>query len=611
MKTSILDPISSELFNRQIRKVTLIVLAAFAVLALRLWSLQILSGTHYRTKSEKNRIRLQDIPPFRGLIYDRNGNVLVNNKPSYSLYVIPEEIQNEEQLFELLQRLISLDPDELRHEIRKKGRRMPFKPLLLKKGLSRDELAVIETHRFNLPGIFVKVVPQRNYVMGKFASHVLGYLGEITENQLRSGRHPYSKVGDLIGKAGVELKWQKFLNGMRGGEQIEVDAAGRKIRVISRIPPRPGADLYLTIDKKVQEIAEKALEGKSGAVVALDPNNGQVLAMASSPSFDPNIFIRGIDKECWREMISGGKFPLQNRAIAGLYSPGSVFKIPVALAALQEHIITPQDTFFCNGQMRLGNRTFRCWKRWGHGNVDLAKALIESCDVYFYNVGKELGVDKIAKYAKDMGLGEFTGFDLGFEKRGLVPTRKWKQRRFGNSWQMGETLSLAIGQSFLLVTPIQMACMISAVFNGGILYQPQVTKSIMRQGGKELYEFVPKIKRYINANYEDIEIVKKALIGVVNDPHGTGKRAKIEGITVAGKTGTAQVVGMDSKKGDVEDDEVAPEFRDHAWFVAVAPAEDPKIAVSVLIEHGGHGGSAAAPVAKDVMEVYLKELGII
>ncbi len=608
MKTSILDPISIEVLNRQVRKAIILVLIAFAILVLKLWSLQILSGPQYRIKSENNRIRIQDIPPYRGLVYDRNGTLLVTNRPSYDLCVVPEDVRDSAALLKRLENLVSLDPDQARELVLKTKRVKPFQAVCIKRGLSRDELALVETHRFNLPGVLIRVAPQRRYLFGNFASHVLGYLGEVTERDLKTGRYFGARVGDLVGKAGVELRWQRTLGGIRGGEQVEVDAAGRQIRVISSQPPHPGANVYLTIDTDLQRVAEEALGDKSGAVVALDPNNGQVLAMVSKPSFDPNLFVGGIDPAVWKDMVTSRKYPLQNRAIAGLYSPGSTFKMVVALAALEEGVVDPEEEIWCPGWMRLGNRTFRCWKKAGHGKVKLHRAIVESCDVYFYTLGKRLGVDKIAAYARKMGLGSRTGFDLGFERSGLVPTRTWKLKKWGVPWQMGETLSFAIGQSYLLVTPIQMACLISSIFNGGYLYEPQVSKLVKDTDGKVLYAFRPKIKGQLNFSEEHMQIVRDALIGVVNERHGTGRRAAIEGIKVAGKTGTAQVVGL--KKGEKGKSE-EERFRDHAWFVCIAPAEDPRIAVSVLVEHGGHGGSGAAPIAKQVIEHYLQEEGML
>ena len=583
----------------------LVILVVFSVLILRFWFLQIVNGSTYRTKSENNRIHLQDILPFRGMILDRNGRTLVDNRPSYDLYVTPEDVQDLGELLDRLNSLTGLDLKPIKHELAEASRKTPFRPFCLKKDLPHNELAILETHRFNLPGIMIKVTPLRHYVNGDLASHLVGYLGEISEKQLAGAQYPHSKPGDLIGKSGVEWKWQADLNGMRGGEQVEVDASGRKIRVMARKPSVPGANVCLTIDKDLQSVTEKALMGKTGAIVAMNPENGQILALASSPSFDPNLFVGGIDRATWKKIVLSGDFPLQNRALSGQYPPGSVFKIVVALAGLEEGIIDLEEEIVCNGIYFLGRRGYRCWKKYGHGKVRFHRALVESCDVYFYEIGRRLGIDKISKYAMKFGLGKITGFDQVHETPGLIPTREWKLKRRGLPWQEGETLSTAIGQSFVLVTPIQMASFVSAVFNGGIIFRPQVTKWAGKSEAEKTYEFSPVVTGKLEIREEYLDLVKNALVGVVNEPRGTGGRVRLKDTTVAGKTGTAQVVAL--KKGEeYENEEDIPlKFRDHAWFVAVAPAEKPQIAIAIVIEHGGHGGSAAAPIAGQMIKTYL------
>ncbi|MBW1721427.1 MAG: penicillin-binding protein 2 [Deltaproteobacteria bacterium] len=601
-KSSSFEPHTAEIFNNRLKLVSLLVVFVFFALVFRLWYLQLIKGSEYRIKSENNRIRLQDIPPFRGMIFDRQGDLLVDNRPSYDMYIIPEDVQDKDKLLDNLGELADLDREQALQRL-SAGRKYPFRPVLIKRDLSWPELARVETNLYNLPGVMIQVKPQRNYLFGKFASHVIGYLGEISETQLASGRYPDNKRGDLIGKYGVEMCWQKQLNGFRGGEQVEVDAAGRKLRVISRKPPVSGANIALTLDKDLQILAEECLNGKKGAVVALDPGTGEILAMASRPAFDPNLFIRGIDPKEWRRIVSSKDSPLQNRAIAGQYPPGSVFKIVVALAGLEEGILDPSEEVFCNGSYTVGRRSYRCWKRGGHGPMALHDALVQSCDVYFYKLGRRLGVDKIAEYAERLGLGHRPGFDLGMDKPGLIPTTRWKLKRWGIPWQPGETISTSIGQSYVLVTPLQMALMIAAIFNGGVLYQPQVIKWVGKDG-RMIREFKPVLKRRLNAKPENLELIKYALVGVVNEPRGTGRRAKVKGITVAGKTGTAQVVTLEKEKIAKAGGEVPPEFRDHAWFVAVAPAEHPRLAIAVLVENGGHGGSAAAPIAGRLIEAY-------
>ncbi|MDB4443717.1 penicillin-binding protein 2 [bacterium] len=606
MRGSGFDPVSVEVFNNRLKKVTFVVIGVFAALVLRLWFLQIVNGPGYRIQSENNRIHLQDIPPFRGMIFDRNGELLVDNRPSFDLYIIPEEIQNRTQLLTSIEKLIDLDPVWVKSKLSGLSRKRPFKPVLIKKSMPRDELAVIETNLFNLAGVMIQVRPQRHYIFGRFASHVVGYLGEISENQLNSGRYPNSKPGDHIGKYGVEGKWQKQLNGFRGGEQVEVDAAGRKLRVISRKPPVPGFNISLNIEKDLQFKAEALLKEKKGAIVAMDPNNGEILALANGPAFDPNLFIVGIDRSEWQKIINSKDYPLQDRAIAGQYPPGSVFKIVVALAGLEEGIIDPEEELFCNGGYKFGNRTYHCWRKQGHGKVDLHKALVQSCDVYFYKIGRRIGIDNIAHYGKMFGLGQKPGFDLGREKAGLMPTREWKLKRRGVPWQPGETLSLSIGQSFLLVTPIQMASLISAVFNGGTLYQPKVIQRVGKDG-QVVYKVEPASTGQIKAKKENLELIKRALWGVVNEPHGTGSRARIRGREIAGKTGTAQVVklGVEKKLGIGKD--LPREYNDHAWFVALADTERPRLALAILVEHGGHGGSAAAPIAKEMFKTFFEK----
>lgn len=606
MKASNFDPVSQDVFAKQLKIAVLFVLVIFSILILRLWFLQIVNGSVYRDRSENNRIRLQSMAPFRGVIRDRSGKILVDNRPSYDLYVIPEEIHDTEVLLNRLAVLGNFEMASIREKLGCAANGYPFKPVCLKKDISREELAMLETRRFDLPGVMIKVRPQRHYFYGDLAAHVLGYLGEISDKQLKSGQFPNIRSGDLIGKTGIERRWQKLLNGGRGGEQVEVDAAGRRIRVISQRLPVSGADVCLTLNRELQMLAEKALNGKHGAVVAMDPRNGQILTLASSPSYDPNLFITGFDEDTWKTMMSSSDHPLHNRALTGQYPPGSIFKIVVALAGLQEGVITPGEAFYCNGEYSLGSGKYRCWKRWGHGKVDLNRALVESCDVYFYHMGMRLGVDRIAHYAHQLGLGQKTGLNLGHEKGGLIPTSEWKRKRWGVPWQGGETVSTAIGQSFVLVTPLQVATFVSAVFNGGHVYRPQVTQWVRKPGGESLFEFAPRLIRDVKINPEYLELVKKALTGVVNHPRGTGSKARLVDITVAGKTGTAQVVNLKKEKEAKAKGEIPWKYRDHAWFVAVAPADAPRITVAVLIEHGGHGGSAAAPIAKTLIEAYLR-----
>ena len=485
-------------------------------------------------------------------------------------------------------------------------RRNPFNSVYIKKGLTRDELARIETNVFHMPGVIIEVEPKRHYIYGPLAAHLIGYLGEIDKEQLNKEVYKENKVGDFVGKFGIEKKWQRYLNGVRGGQQVEVDASGRRLRVLYQKAAEPGFNIYLTINKDLQMLAEHSLENRASAIVAMDPMTGEVLTMASRPSFNPNDFATGMDEKGWKRLVSNLRFPLQNRVISGQYPPGSLFKIVVAIAGLEEGVIDPNEKIFCGGSYSFRGRVYRDWQEEGHGYVDLHRALVESCDVYFYKMGQKIGIDTIARYAKILGFGSKTNLQLGDEKEGLIPNRAWKLRRWHVPWQEGETLSVAVGQSFALVTPIQMVRFVSALFNGGVLFKPQVTKWIENQNKEKIFKFKPNSLRRWSIKKENMELIKKALVGVVNEPHGTGKRAKLHQIRVAGKTGTAQVIALPEERELAREKDVPYKFRDHAWFVAVAPAEKPAIVLAALIEHSGTGGSVAAPIAKKILEYYFE-----
>jgi len=553
-------------------------------------------------------MQLRDIPTFRGVIKDRNGEMLAGNRPSFDIYVVPSEVDDNLMLADRLGELIGMSPAVITEKIEAAYRRSPFKPVSIKKDISRDELAVIETHRFSLPGLKVEARPIRHYLFGSLGAHIIGYLGEINDKEIKSGQYPHNKAGDMIGKAGVESTWQEVLTGISGAESLEVDAAGRTIRVLSRRPPLSGENLWLTIDRDLQSLSEEILSEKKGAIVAMEPSTGRILAMASSPSFDPNLFVEGIAHGTWEQIVRSEGFPLQNRVLSGQYPPASVFKIVVALAALDKGLIDQKDEVLCPGIYRLGDYQFRCWKKHGHGVVNLHRALVESCDVYFYVLGRRMGVDTIASYARRMGLGELTGVGIGNEKPGLIPTTGWKLKRMGVPWQAGETISASIGQGYVLATPLQVARLISAVFNGGILYRPQLALFIENGRGEKTRLFPPEPERELGIKPEAIALVKKSLIGVVNEPRGTGSKALLKDALVAGKTGTAQVVRLEKDRDEERDgqEDIPLEFRDHAWFAGVAPAEDPKIAVAIIVENGGHGSKAAAPLAGALFKSFLK-----
>ena len=602
------DTIETEVYQKRLTRLTYLVLIVFGVLLVRLWFLQIINGARYRIQSENNRIDLRDVLPFRGLVFDRNGQLLVDNRPSFILGVIPEDIRELDGLIGDLRRLVEIDSLSAKRRIKEALKRDPFNPVYIKKDLTRDELARIETNILSMPGVIIEAKPRRHYLYSALAAHLIGYLGEIDREQLNREEYRENKPGDFVGKFGIEKKWQKYLNGIRGGQQVEIDATGRRLRVLYQKEAEPGSNIYLTIDKDLQMLAERFLYDKAGAIVAMKPGSGEILAMASSPAFDPNDFAKGMDKKGWERLVSNPYFPLQNRVISGQYPPGSLFKVVIALAGLQEGVIDPNEKIFCGGSYSLKGREYRDWKKGGHGYVDLHKGLVESCDVYFYRMGQRVGIDTIARYAKRLGFNCKTGLQIGDEKPGLIPDKAWKLRRWNAPWEEGETLSVAVGQSFTLTTPIQVARFMSALFNGGILFRPQATKWIGGRKKETILEFKPDVAGHWGLRKENMELVKKALIDVVNGPHGTGRRARLQRITVAGKTGTAQVIALPEEGESVEKRDIPYKFRDHAWFMAVAPAENPEIALAILVEHGGMGGAVAAPIAKDMFESYFNKV---
>jgi penicillin-binding protein 2 len=578
----------------------IVIIVAFSLIFSRLWYLQILNGEYFKGLSENNRIRIQEIGAPRGTLFDQNGVPLVDSFPSFDVSLYRQDVPDMEALIPPLSRVLSLDPQRLKARLEGARGIPPHQPLKIKTDIPREELAAVETRRLDLPGVVVDVVIRRNYPHKNLASHLIGYLGEISQQEMAMEEFANHKQGYLVGKYGVEQKFEFELMGENGGRQIEVNAMGQKIRVLGQVEPDPGNNVHLTLDLELQKAAEEAMAGKRGALVAMNPQNGDILAMVSKPDFDPNLFARGISPDNWKSIVDNPAHPLQNRATQGQYPPGSIFKILVAMAGLEEKMITPETNFQCTGVYPFGNREYHCWKKEGHGQVNLRKAIVESCDIYFYQLGIRLGVNRIAKYASAAGLGSPTGFPLGREKPGLVPTSSWKMRRFGVSWQGGENLSTAIGQGYNLATPLQIACTLSALFNGGKYYQPRIAQGIRAPHGEVLREYPPLVLRNIPISPETIEFVREALWGVVHSPGGTGGRARVEGFNVAGKTGTSQIVQR--KEGKPEP--TSPELQDHALFACFAPAFNPEIVVVVLVEHGGGGGAAAAPVAKQVLERY-------
>ena len=582
---------------------TVAVIIFFVLLMWRLWYLQVVRGAEFRAMSESNRTRVQDILPQRGLILDRNGDILVDNHPSYALAVVREDVPDIRVLTNRLAFLLNRPWAEVGSALEAISRQPAFEPVTIYSDLTRDDLVLLETHRYELPGVVVQVKPQRRYLHEKFAAHVIGYLGEITGDQLDQEKYDNYRMGDLVGQYGVEKSWEDYLHGRRGRRMVEVNAGGRVLRVIKEMPAKLGYNLHLTLDPRLQSVAQQALQGKAGALVALEVKTGEVLAMASSPVFNPNEFVQGISAKQWKALAENPLHPLENRAVSGQYPPGSTFKIVSAIAALQEGVVTPETIIPCAGGYPFGNRTFHCWKKTGHGAVNMHRAIKESCDIYFYDVGRQLGIDRLAKYSRAFGLGVPSGIGLANEKGGLVAGTDWKKQRFGVSWQPGETLSVVIGQGYNLVTPLQMAQVAAVAANGGTLYKSRLVKKITDAAGNTVKEFSPEVVRNLEVSPENWKVVQKGLYAAVNEPGGTGRRGRVDGVSVAGKTGTAQVVALKKYEGWKES-ELPYKYRDHAWFVAFAPADDPQIAVAVVMEHSGHGGTQAAPPAQMVLQAY-------
>ena len=558
-------------------------------------------------KSEQNRVRKISLADYRGEIKDRLGNVIVNVRPSFSLYVTPEDADNLSESLEFLSGLIEINKDKLRSDIR---RSPSFKNVLIKRDISRIEVAYIEENKMLLPGIRIKIEPIRSYAHKDFASHVLGYLGEVSKSELKISKFSRYELGDMVGKNGLEKIYESHLRGKKGFKEVEVDVSGRELKVLRKFSPKTGNSLVLTLDSRVQSKLETLMDevlgenSVEGSAVVMKVQSGEIIAMVSKPSFDPNSFATGISTKQWSGLVLDEKNPLQNRTIDGQYPPASTYKVVTAYAALAEKIIKPESTIFCPGHFRLGKRNYRCWKKMGHGDMNLHDALVQSCDVYFYKLGHRLGINNLAKYATKLGLGELTGIVLKGEKSGLVPSKQWKKKFKNEPWYPGETISASIGQGYNLVTPLQSARMISTIASGGLLVRPYLVKRIEGYDGRLIQEFFPEVIKKIKIEPEVLRNIKEGLRGVVHEAHGTGRRARLKNVIVAGKTGTAQVVAMkDSEEIDPEE-ETPYSHRDHAWFIAFAPYENPEVAVSVIIEHGGHGGATAAPIAGGILKTY-------
>ena len=575
-------------------KITFLIIGfIFICMVILFWKIQILDHNKYILLAERNRLREENLPAPRGLIKDRNGVILAENRASFNVSLIRENCFDINESLKRVSKLLNIGEDVLRDRISQYKFYPEFKPIIIKENLKLEEIAKIEALKNEFPELIVQFEPKRYYPFHECGAHVIGYVQEISREELKDNRFRNLRMGDIIGKAGIEKKYDVLLRGEDGKIKKIVDSRGRFVKEINRIEPVPGEDIFLTIDFDLQKKSQELLAGREGAIVMLDPRNGEILAMVSSPSYDPNKFVRRFNKKEWEKLVRDVKSPLENRAIRGLYAPGSIFKPVVALAGLQEGIINPNSTFYCRGKAYFYNKEFSCWNKGGHGKVNLYEAIRHSCNIYFYNVGNILGIEKIKSWASEFGFGKRTGIDLPGEKSGLIPSPEWKKRLFHSPWFPGETISISIGQGPLLVTPLQVAVYTAEIANRGKRVLPHLLKS----DRKNSYEII-KIKRKY---FED---VIEGMWEAVN-LKGTGRLAKLPGFDICGKTGSTQLVSK--KEGEKN------QVKTHSWFTGFALKDNPQIVVTVIVEYGGMGGETAAPIARELFrlyrEKYIKENG--
>lgn len=599
----------TKLFN--VRAVTAVIVAAMLIVVIiaRLIYLQIVDHELYSTLSEDNRFHIRAIPPTRGLIYDRNGILLAQNFPTYALEITPEQVKNMDETLQALSQLVTIDENDMERFKRELKRNRPFKAIPIRTRLSDEEVARIAVNRYRFPGVDIAAELIRHYPHGGLGVHAIGYVGRINEKESQLVDESDYDGTDYIGKTGIEKYYETILHGHVGVAQEETNATGRRLRVIEQVPAEPGINLHLTLDAKLQQVAEEAMGGRRGAVVAIDPSNGNILALVSTPVYDPNLFVTGIDRKTYQALRNSEDLPLFNRALRGRYPPGSTIKPFIALAGLELGAIKSDTITRCPGYYRLegDSHRYRDWKKQGHGAVDLDTAIVQSCDVYFYDLAHTLGIDRMARFLFPFGFNYKTGADIFGELPGLMPTTQWKRKNRGQPWYAGETLIAGIGQGYTLITPLQMAHSVATLATYGHNMQPRIVGALENTNTGETKDIFPVEETPIPVkDRENWEKVIHAMERVVHYYRGTayhsiGKDAPYK---IGGKTGTAQVFGVKQDE-EYDEDKVDERLRDHALFIAFAPVQEPKIAIAVIVENGGHGGSAAAPVARKVMDFYL------
>ncbi|MFZ9001598.1 MAG: penicillin-binding protein 2 [Bacteriovoracaceae bacterium] len=592
-----------------------LILVAFALIMARLWYLQIYKGAEFFKYSLENKLRREVVKAPRGLVFSRNNEILVHNSPRFDAIIIPQYLRHKEQTVKKLSKIVAVDNKKIHRLLKNAVGYARYQPVVIKKNISMKEVAIIETEGTKLPGVFVRNFISREYKDKEINSHLLGYISEVNKRQLPKVSKDY-KLGDFIGHSGVEEKFDKTLRGKDGYQFIEVDARGRVRKTIlenniykgiKNKKITAGNNIRLTIDRDLQVEAYKALDGKVGSAVAIDVHSGEVLAMVSRPGYDPTQFSRGLTSQYWSSLVNDEHNPLRDRAIQEHYSPGSTYKTITAIAGLEEKLINEKDEVHCPGYFVLGRRRFHCWKKNGHGKVNVVKAIRESCDVFFYKLATKLDIDVLAKYSKALGLGTKSGISLPREIPGLIPTKDWKLKSSGEEWQLGETLSCVIGQSFVLTTPLQLAMSYMTLANGGVLYKPRIVKEVFDNDGNITYSGQKTVISKNTISPKTMNLIKKGLYQVVNHPKGTAWWYRGRGIKMAGKTGTSQVVRFSSDKIYHKCEDLEYKYRHHGLFTAYAPEHNPRIAISVVVEHGCHGSSAAAPVARAIATKYMEK----
>ena len=590
------------LVQKRSKKIFIFIQVLSVFLLLNFWKIQVLDHKKYWEKSEANRTRKIVLLAQRGLIKDRGGTILADNKASFKVSIIRENCEDYDKSCRKISRLLMIEEDVLKERIKRYESFPVFKPIVIKENLSFEEVAVIEARKLEFPELFLQAEPKRFYPFGNLAAHALGYIQELSGEEIKNGLYKQRRLGDLIGKTGVEKVYESTLVGTDGESLEIVDSMGRSKGEIAKREPEKGQNIILTLDYALQEKAEEVLEGREGAVVMMDPQTGEILALASYPTFDPNKFIDRFTPEEWLDLINSSEFPLENRTVRGQYAPGSIFKLVIDLGALELGLVDEETVFTCKGEIEIYNEPFKCWIEKGHGEMNLIQGIRNSCNIYHYQVAKKMGIDEISRYAKMLGFGARTGIDLPGEKAGLVPNPQWKREVRKERWQPGETISVGIGQGPLMVTPLQVALYTSIIANRGRKVTPHLLNS-QSLAGKRLFSE----KDAVDIELSTFETVIQGMWEVVNKG-GTGWAANVKGFDICGKTGSTQLISTEKdKEKKVEEEEEEEEAKTHSWFTGFAPRDNPKIVVTVIIEYGGMGGATAAPIARKLFNSYRRK----